>query len=375
MELLGIFKKENPDIDFSYRVLLREWPANFVPPTSKDELQNVCPSHSNLRRCLEGLQKVGAATNLPKSVRVICHMNLCQSPTSDPLDPSTWDEDCALGHCSSCPDLVVDIPENRDTMVHFLQWQKGDSSKTDRNGRSKQIISLFPVFLTIDQAVNRLLSFFPKMKTHVFVASKQYEAMRLRTENIETGELITIEDYTMNIDIVLSESTTSSHYTANTVSYAGFPVAVRYRNPVTLTPEKGAILFITSDMKHDYEQVEVFEKRVVDICEEKSGQLFQNWTRWSDNCAGQFKSRFTLGRLVQAPINVLRKDNSSQCKVSWEFLEANEAKNESDTIGGFSKTALRHTILRDTYIVIQTAEDLLTAIKKGLENSLIQGRV
>jgi hypothetical protein len=43
--------------------------------------------------------------------------------------------------------------------------------------------------------------------------------------------------------------------------------------------------------------------------------------------------------------------------VSWEFLEANEAKNESDTIGGFTKTALRHTILRNPDLVILTADD------------------
>ena len=69
---------------------------------------------------------------------------------------------------------------------------------------------------------------------------------------------------------------------------------------------------------------------------------------------------------------MLIKDESSRCKVSWEFLEANEAKNESDTIGGFSKTALKHTILRDPDIVIQTSDDLVNAIKKGLEKSSIK---
>ena len=36
-EILDSFMKENSDITFSHRVLLREWPANFVPPTHKDE--------------------------------------------------------------------------------------------------------------------------------------------------------------------------------------------------------------------------------------------------------------------------------------------------------------------------------------------------
>ena len=65
LELLGIFKKENPEVNFSSRVLLREWPAHFVPASHKDQERNVCPLHSNLRRCLDGLRKAGAAQNLP----------------------------------------------------------------------------------------------------------------------------------------------------------------------------------------------------------------------------------------------------------------------------------------------------------------------
>ena len=82
--------------------------------------------------------------------------------------------------------------------------------------------------------------------------------------------------------------------------------------------------------------------RALEICDAKCGQFFQNWNRWSDNCAEQFKSRFTLGKLVQANTNVMKDDDiEEKVKISWELLEANEAKNESDTIGGFSKTALR----------------------------------
>ena len=257
-------------------------------------------------------------------------------------------------------------------MVHFLQWQKGESSKLDRDGKPKQVVSLFPSFLSMDQAVKKLLSFFPKMKTHVYVATHQYQAMKLRTESLGIGDLLTIEDYTMNIDIIYSETTTSSHYSANTVSYAGFPVAVRYIDPATLNPAKAAILFISSEKKHDFEQVEVFEKRVVEICDQNCGQYIDNWTWWSDNCSGQFKSRKTLGQLVQASSKVLGKEDADDCKVSWEFLEANEAKNESDTIGGFTKTALRHTILRNPDLVILTADDLVKAIKKGLEKSCIK---
>ena len=54
--------------------------------------------------------------------------------------------------------------------------------------------------------------------------------------------------------------------------------------------------------------------------------------------------------------------------------DADEAENKSDTIGGFTKTALRHTILRNPDLVILTADDLVKAIKKGLREVLHQVR-
>ena len=369
IELAEAFKKENPDVTFSTRLLLREWPANFVPPSSKDQERNVCPLHSNLRRVFDGLRKVGAAGNLPKSVRAMCSLTICQDHPFDPLVPLSWPPQCALGQCAHCPDLSVDLPENRDTSVHFLQWQKGLSSKCDAKGNAREITSLFPVTLDLDSAVKKLKSFFPQMKIHVFVASQQYEALRLRSTSLKAGDLLTIEDYTMNFDIQYMETTTSSHYTANTVTFAGYPVAVRYFDPIKQELSKGAIIFISEDKLHDYQQVERMEKRTVEICEEKCGQSIKNWNRWSDNCAAQFKSKKTIGKLVQAKENVLgvTEDDPEYHRVSWDFLEANEAKNESDTIGGLSKTALRMTLMRNPDISIITADDLVENIKKGLE--------
>ena len=121
------------------------------------------------------------------------------------------------------------------------------SSKCDARGNAREITSLFPVTLDLDSAVKKLKSFFPKIKVHVFVASKQYEALRLRTLSLKETDLLTIEDYTMNFDIQYMETTTSSHYTANTVTFDVYPVAVRYFEPSRQEVAKGAIIFISED--------------------------------------------------------------------------------------------------------------------------------
>ena len=80
---------------------------------------------------------------------------------------------------------------------------------------------MFPVQVSVMEGVKMLESFFPKMKIHVYVATHQYQALKIRTESLNVGDLLTIEDYTMNIDVMYAESATSSHYSANTISFAG----------------------------------------------------------------------------------------------------------------------------------------------------------
>ena len=88
------------------------------------------------------------------------------------------------------------LPSNLYVSVNFLQWKKGQSRKVDRNGDSKEIISLFPVHVILPEAVKMLEFFFPKIKVHVFVATHQYETLILRSDSVGLGDLLTIEDYT-----------------------------------------------------------------------------------------------------------------------------------------------------------------------------------
>ena len=131
------------------------------------------------------MRKAGAGYNLPKSVRAICSTTLCPNPTTVPLDLATWHVNCALGTCPSCPRICVDLPSNPNVNVFFLQWKKGQSSKVDINGNVKEVFSLFPVQVGMEEAVKIFEAFFPKIKTHVYVASHQYEALRLRSESLE----------------------------------------------------------------------------------------------------------------------------------------------------------------------------------------------
>ena len=57
-----------------------------------------------------------------------------------------------------------------------------------------------------------------------------------------------------------NEGTTTSNYTANKTQYALYPIALRFVDPETGQARKAAIIFISDDLRHDYQQVQKMER-------------------------------------------------------------------------------------------------------------------
>ena len=106
---------------------------------------------------------------------------------------------------------------------------------------------------------------------------------------------------------------------------------------------------------------------MMQIVAKKLGWFPVNWCRFSDNCASQFKCCYTVAGLLRANQTVME---NPAAKVQHHTLEAHEAKNESDTVGGFGKAALRNVMLRDSSITIASAGDMVKVMERGLEKSV-----
>ena len=98
-----------------------------------------------------------------------------------------------------------------------------------------------------------------------------------------------------------------------------------------------------------------------EIIREKLGRPVTSWKRFSDGCDGQFQSRFGIVDLME-PCKRFSLEHAS-----YDYFEANEGKNISETIGPIIKCAyvcamLRHKqgicCLKDNVsIKIQTKND------------------
>ena len=119
--LITKFKAKYPQYKFESRVILREWPRNYVSATGRERLRCLCPIHNNPLRLLLGLQKVGVGKNLAGSARALSVETMCDTAEMDVSNPLSWRKACAMGECSSCPDLVVEMEEVTDSINPFVE--------------------------------------------------------------------------------------------------------------------------------------------------------------------------------------------------------------------------------------------------------------
>ena len=266
-------------------------PPCCLKPSSRDRIRNSCPVHSNFRLLQQALHSVGVGTNIARSCRAASALAMCDKEDKVSLDPLTWSFPCATGQCSECPPLPLHVKEGVDmssTLV-FTQWKKGPSG---RASIKTPINSLFQVSMSISSAKEALEEQAVVLKRHIFVAYNQWRAKKLAEENLCCDTLMLVEDYQQNITVELAETTTSSVFGANVVNIAEFPAVVFYRQDEAAPVRKACITFFSDDLSHDHQQVQQFERRIVEIVQLRIGLFFKQIIRFTDGCGAQFKSRF-----------------------------------------------------------------------------------
>ena len=360
--LLKLFKQENPLIKFKTSVMLKSWPRNFKTPTSRDRIRNACPVHSNFRRLLQALHLAGVGSNIARSCRAASALAMCDKADKVSLDPLTWSFDCASGQCQECPPLHLHVKEGVDasSTIVFTQWKKGPSG---RPSIKTSINSLFQVSMSVSTAMETLQEQSLALKRHIFVAYNQWRAKKLAEENLRCDTLLVVEDYQQNLTVELAETTTSTVFGANVVNIAEFPAVVFYRQEEAEPVQKACITFFSDDLNHDHQQVQAFERRIVEIVKQRTGILFKKIIRFSDGCGAQFKSRFCVADLCQMSGEVLGLDPSQGGKVQAHFFASHEGKSDSDTAGSLEKLRAERILLRNTEMVVTNAAQLVAAIQ------------
>ena len=384
------FLVEYPEVQFKKGVLLRDFPANFVRATERDRGRNTCPICSNFRRRLFKLHLMGVGRNIALSTRAACVESMCLSDQVLLEDATTWNLCCVDGECQSCPPLILASPDNIDVSkaVEINLWKKGPSSTmTDTDGAPKEVFRLFPEVVTVGELKEDLIDSLEDLEPHVYVTKWQWTNQRLKVGSLEVGDIVTVEDYQMNMSVELSEAPTTSVFGSNQLAVTLYPLIVFYRDPTVSnvqpgdTPEgdgdgighgaraggdgdikKADIAFISDNRVHGWEQIADFNRRTLEIMNEL-GVKVKNWTRLSDGCASQYKSKYTVLKLTEA-VEMIENVFGGTGRVRLETFGSYEGKNESDALGSLVKNILTNAINkdRDGAIAINDAKDAVKVI-------------
>ena len=190
--VLEEFLEAHPDCHFTQRTLSREWPQNVRAASSRDLDRNVCGLHSNMRRMERALKKhLGSVTVIPSSCRLMASLAMCRKADIDPLEPTSWVEDCVKGRCRDCPVHQTHVPDqirNQGTTVAL--W--GTKMCPIKN---KVINNLHDWNLTIGELAEKFDNSLPKLKLHIYTAAHQWSSAKLSSESITPNTIVTIEDY------------------------------------------------------------------------------------------------------------------------------------------------------------------------------------
>ena len=163
--------------------------------------------------------------------------------------------------------------------------------------KGKMINNIHDYTFTIGELAGKFDEELLKLAKHIYTAAKQWEACKASAENLEPHIVVTIEDYQQNISVTHQEETTTAHFTANVAAVACYPVIVKFKLPGEERSRKGGIVFLSADRKHDFQQIEVFERKVFEYLRENYQLDPKIWYRWTDQCAAQYKSQFVVEKL------------------------------------------------------------------------------
>ena len=118
-------------------------------------------------------------------------------------------------------------------------------------------------------------------------------------------------------------------------------------------PEKGVVLenvnFISNDLHHDGHLVRTFTQMLMKHLKESCQYEITVVHRYSDGCAGQFRSRHTMMDVAE-----FSRDISSQfenCMLIANYGETSEFKNLCDGFGDHVKTPLKNAIVREDLVL------------------------
>lgn len=372
-----MFCLKYPTFKLSLQTFMKRRPAHIVTiQKGAKKAKCVCISHSNVNRKLSALNKLSKTMAHLSIDSFSSPENLCEATLCPKMkDQKYYKSECINRNCSDCgTELLLGhysalLEHCPSEVINWTKWEKVSKKKLDKKtGEIKwsdyqEVVSKKTYIIDM---LEELLAELNVFSLHLFRTSWQWSQLRTIMAGLPKDEVLFISDFSENIPIQFSQETISSH--VKPMSITLFVVAI-YRHKSTSSKDNPNILFenvniLSDSQRHDSHFVQAATKLILEHCNVNYPEcLIKVLHRYTDGCAGQFKSRHCM-----RDISFCNEDLGVDHFIC-NYGESYEFKNVTDGLGGVVKKLILDSILSNDDLVLSSPRDFVNYAKEHFEKT------
>lgn len=329
------FKKGFPDLKVGKSKFYSLRPSHVLLHSATPHNVCVCKYHFNVIDLTQSIAKV--IPGFPKTHKDLLRTVSCDMPN----------EKCMYGQCSKCGQIdLKDIFSDNDhedlkKEISWKQWEEDDSGHP----------SLKKHVGTCEAALTKLEQKLGHFKKHCYVKKTQSDYVKKLKQDLSVGKAILQFDFAENYSVVTQDEIQTAHWSHSQITI--FTCCLWLPNqPVQ------SFAIISDDKSHSKFSVWTFLKNI--ITNIKITNDIDYLCLFSDNCAGQFKSKFTLSNLCWF-------ETDFGLNAEWNFFSSSHGKGAMDGVGGVVKRTV-WTAVKARKVLISDARDFYEYASKNLKS-------
>ena len=222
----------------------------------------------------------------------------------------------------------------KDNEITYHQWES--DTYQHRNGKNVSRKTYITKKATFAELVDHLCTLLVTYARHMFDARWQQKAFAFIKDKFKPTELVSVIDFSENYTTFFQDAVQASYWVNTQVTL--FQIVVWYKYSCTESPTvREYIVFISNDLKHDYNAVHLFQTIAYGFVCNNRGVRINRIIEFSDGCASQFKSHGPFADI----------SNSIQdfgVPIERHFFGSPHGKNDSDGVSGVIKSAVRRAV-------------------------------
>ena len=336
-------------------------PKNVKPRRSLPLNQCTCSACGNFCLSREALIANGIKGVPKRSSSAACTL-LCPVATES-CDIKDYNRECIYKTCDKCsPDEMIQKIKQLNPQANWekkTNWHQWEYVKKIVNDKECSGFERLKYSGTLLELLEHYVYEAQNMPEHILTLDWQRRMYVTNRDELQPGDVSMVIDYAKNYAHVSQDEPQSAHWDRRQSTL--HPISVNFPCPEKNCDERvtDEVVCISPDLKHDVNGVELFIEKTIEHLVSNNVPVKRIF-EWSDNCVGQYKSRFSFSRISKS--NIPRQRN---------FYGENHGKSAADGIIGRLKMHLDAQIKIGS--IIDTPQSLYTHCMEKLATKKTNG--